>query len=136
MCKALAGQIKQSSIDVRDASAAGPLGLQVVQQYVDNLATSKEQLDRWTAVPNLLQYVRDQINSPTYDLVADYNAMKTQITATTSWIATNFPNDGSANKYLLYVSLGPTGHPIYRTLTTAQLAGLRTQLDALIATID
>ena len=60
--------------------------------------------------------------------------MATQLNATRDWIIANFPKDASG--YLLYQQFDASGNVTVRQLSTASLAGLRTVLAALIATID
>jgi len=132
--KGAAGQVKASALAVRTSSAAGPIEARAIVVLADQLANANDRLARYTVVPGLLAYVREQINSATFDVVAEYNAMLAQINATRTWIVNNFPKD--ASNYLLYHTFGADGRIVQRTLTTAQTAGLRTQLDALLATLE
>jgi len=59
--------------------------------------------------------------------------MKTTAEATRDWIIANFPNTGGL---LLERSFDVNGRMVLATLTTAQTAGLRTELNLLIATIE
>lgn len=129
-----AAHVKNVSTRLRDDAQAGNIDAIRVVQYSEILANSNDRFARYTVVPGLVEYVRAQINDPAIDIVAEYNTMLTQINATKNWIAANFPKDASG--YLLYHQLGADGRIVQRTLTPAQTAGLRTQLTALIATID
>lgn len=129
-----AGAIKSAAQAVRTRSAAGPIEAREVVTLADQLANANDRLARYTVVPGLLAYVREQINDPTIDIVAEYNAMLAQINAVRTWVINNFPKD--ASNYLLYHTFGADGRIVQRTLTSAQTAGLRTQLDALLATLD
>lgn len=131
--RASAGRVKVESQRLSAQSVAGDIEAQVVVRYADALASCNDQFARYTVVPGLVAYVRAQINDDTLDIVAEYNTMLTQINAVRNWIIANFPKD--ANGFLLYHTFGATGRIVQRTLTPAQTAGLRTQLDALIATI-
>ena len=115
-------------------SAAGNVEAVRVLQFTAMLSDQNDKFARYTLVPGLVAYVREQISDPAIDIVAEYNAMLTQINATKNWIAANFPKDASG--YLLYHQLGADSRIVQRTLAPAQTAGLRTQLTALIATID
>lgn len=129
-----AAVVKRDSQTLHDRSAAGNIEAALILRYVESLANHNDAFARYTAVPGLAAYVREQVNNPAIDIVAEYNTMLAQINATKNWIAANFPKDGSG--YLLYHTLGADGRIVQRTLTPAQTAGLRTQLTALIATID
>lgn len=130
----IAGQVKVNSANLRNDSAAGDVAADRVVRYVALLAEAISNLPRWTQVPGLLPYVREQLDAPTFDIVSEYNAMLAQIVACRDWIIANFPKDGAG--YLLYHQFNAGGRVDVRQLTTAQLAGLRAQLDNLIATID
>ena len=129
-----AGQVKVNSTNLRNDSAAGNVQADRVLRYVAMLADSLDSLARWTQVPGLLPYVREQLDAPTFDVVAEYNVMRTQMELTRNWVLENFPLD--VNGYLLYHTFGGGGRLNVRLLSPPQLAGLRTQIDALLLTID
>lgn len=128
-----AGNVKRDSTRVSTDSAAGNVPAALIVRYVEALASANDDFARYTAVPGLVAYVREQINDPAIDIVAEYQTMLAQINAVRGWIIANFPKD--AGGFLLYHSFGADGRIVQRTLTPAQTAGLRTQLAALIATI-
>lgn len=132
--RSAATNVKAASVGLRNASLAGDVEGDRIVRYVALLADANDALARYTTVPGLVAYVREQINDPLIDIVAEYNTMLTQINATRTWIINNFPKDGS--DYLLYHTFAATGRITPRMFSTAALAGLRTQLDLLIATID
>lgn len=131
--QARASQVRIHAQELRNASAAGPVSGKNVVDFATLLADAVVMLDRAAAVPGIAQYARDQIGDQVLDVVAEFTAMRAVIIATRDWIMANFPKDGSG--YLLLMSFTADGRYTFRTLTTAQTAGLRTQLDALIATI-
>lgn len=120
----------------------------LVQQYrtASDTALSADQItDLWqllkvertglvsaAAMPGIGVYAQNQVNDATYDVVAEFNAMVTAIDAATAWIEGNFPKDGSG--FLLAHSFGPSSIAA-RSFASASLAGLKTQLDAIIARI-
>ena len=126
--------IKQQATRLRDLSAASGLAGGEIVQFATTLADSKDDLARYTAVPGLVAYVRSQINDATIDIVAEYNTMLTQITATTAWIIANFPKDGGGN--LLYQQLDANGRTTFTTFTPVATTGFRTVLTSLIGTIN
>jgi hypothetical protein len=118
--------------ELRSVAAAGPLASSRLLSLYTTLVTERAELVTAAATPGILQYARDQKDNQTLDVVAEFNALVGLIDDLIAWIGTNFPKD--ANGYLLAQTLGPT-KPVDRTFTVAQTAGLRTQLDLLIAAI-
>lgn len=132
--RSFAGEVKSSSQQLRDTSAATTIGANLIITYLRELVAARSVLVTIAATPGLEAYARSQISDPTLDLAASWTAMRNAIDSTITWIRTNFPKDGSG--YLLYETLDANGVLQIRTLTPATTAGLRTTLDALIATID
>jgi hypothetical protein len=126
--------IKVLSTALLAECAAGPVRGDRILGYAATIANCRDDLVRYTAVNGIEAYVRSQINNPTLNLVAEYTAMLTQITATRAWIISNFPHD--ASNYLLYQTLDGAGRIVVRTFSPAETATFRTQLTALLATID
>ena len=132
--RAYAGSVKQRSVSITAASNAGAVSAVEIIALAADLATARENLARIAAVPGIGAYAQAQVSDATLDVAAAFTAMVNAIDATRTWIVTNFPKDGSG--YLLAAQFDGTGRITYRTFDTVQLAGLRTQLAALIATID
>lgn len=131
--KANAAAIKASCQQIKAASLSGPIGANNVVTYVGDLADRKTELARLTATPGLTAYAQSEY--PSMDIVAEYNTMVAQLNATVAWIVNNFPKAPTTNE-LKEKTLDANGRVVLNTFTTASLAGFRTQLDALIATID
>jgi hypothetical protein len=125
-------KVKTYCQSLRTASAAGPVQSGVVISTFMSLRQDRAALVTAAATPGIVQYARDQKNNQTLDVVAEFNAMVAAIDQVTNWITTNFPK--AATGELLERTLGSEG-PIEVTFTSAQTAGLRTQLDSLIGTI-
>jgi hypothetical protein len=134
LARQVAGALKTRSVNLRTLSAAGPATSTDILSFQTYLADTKAQLQTLAAVPGLAAYAQAQVNDNTLDVAASFTAMTTQIDACGSWVVTNFPKDG--NGFLLAQTFNGGGRPSDRTFSTATLAGFRTQLDALIATID
>lgn len=98
-----------------------------------NLSSMKAQFTAAAGVSGLAQYAKDQKNSQSLDVVAEFTAMIAAIDTCRSWISTNFPKDG--NGFLLSQTLGASG-PVDRTFTSAQTVTLKTALTALAETIN
>lgn len=130
-----AGDIKQQSQQLRDLAAANNVPGSRITTWLANMASLQTTLDTMTAVTGMAAYAQAQTNDPTLDIAAAYTAMKNALTAARSWVLANYPKD--VNGYLLDTKLNATtGVPEARLFTPAETAGLRTQLDAVIASID
>ena|ERR1043166_4600884 len=132
--RSLAAAIKTQTQNVRAQSAAGTLGASVLLAYLTEVADVRTQLLIDAAVPGIGAYAQSQINDATFDVSAAFTAMVNQLTSARDWIIANFPKDASG--FLLAQTLAADGHQQDRVFTAAQTAGLRTTLDALLATID
>ena len=125
--------VKQTAIDMRAKSLLGTLTRKEVMEYPTTLADA---IDDWNAariLPGIGQYARDQIDDQTINLGVDFNAMVTTAGGVRDWVVSNFPNSGI---YLLERSFDANGRTVLGTLSSGATAGLRTQLDLLIAAID
>lgn len=91
-------------------------------------------LNAFAAVPGIVAYAQAQVADPSLDVAAAFGAMQQALIAVGNWIVSNFPKDASNN--LLYIQFTSDGHLQYSAFTSAQLSGLLTLLNALIATID
>jgi len=134
-----ARDLKLRSQQLKAQSEAGPIARQAVLDYATFLAEAKLVLTAAANTGGIGAYAQAQINDASINIATEFNAMMTGITNTVDWILDQFPRD--ANGFLLVKVWGTgaianTGRTQDATFTTAQLANLRTQLDALIATID
>lgn len=130
--------IKSNAADLRTKSAAGPIPAQDVTDYLARLAGLRATLASLAATPNLGAYAQAQKSSPGLDAVAEYTATVAQIDATRAWIITNFPRDAQGNvesRNFNAEGVLVAAGPLTGTFTSAQLAGLRTVLSALEATV-
>ena len=120
---------------LRDESAAGPteniryVGLQAT------ISSAVANMDAVSGTPGLEQYIRDQINDQTVDLVAEFTAMRSAMLTLRTWIFNNIPNDGTPGEYNLLVYDVDGQEPTALVVTSAQTATFRTQADAMLATI-
>lgn len=87
----------------------------------------------WAATPGLANYARDQVDDPTYDVVAEFNAMKSAIDSARDTLIGMFPKD--ASDWILYQKINPDGSLMTRTFNSAQLAGAVSQIDLVIGSI-
>lgn len=134
--RAVAAGIKQRGESLRAASAAGPIQVGGILDYATYLADQRLTLAKVAALSGIGAYAQDQIADPAINVATEFSGIMTTLDSTISWIIANFPKDGGG--WLLATNFNPdnSGRTQWRTLSTAQTAGLRTALEALIAAID
>lgn len=103
-----------------------PLG--VIQHLHDVIAL----MDGWAATPGLADYAKAQENDATYDVVAEYQAMRSAMVNALNTLVGMFPTSGG---FMAYQTLGADGTISVRTFTNTQLAAVRTQCQNVAATI-
>jgi hypothetical protein len=130
---ATAGQIKQSSSSLNAKSLVTSISSAEIIGYVNNLASQRTRMVTLATTPDIGTYAQAQYSNNN-DIVAAYTALISGIDAVIFWIVTNFPKDG--NGFLLERTLLNDGTTQPRMFQTSDLAGLRTQLQALVALID
>ena len=101
----------------------------VIQHFGQAIAL----LDVQAAAPGLAAYAQQQVNNPSLDIVAEYNAMRSAMVAARDNLIGMFPKDGSG--FLLYQTLNADGSISRRIFTAAQVAPAVTLMDNVIATI-
>jgi len=129
-----ARRVKDTSIDLRDRSASGPISAKEILDYNTQLADALDKFNKSKSVPGILQYAKDQESDQNLDIAAEFTSMLNTCVNTRDWIVANFPADGSGNLSLLKFDVN--GRFVFNTWPSAATAPLRTQLNALIATID
>lgn len=132
--KTEAAAVKRRSERLRDQSAAGAISADLIIDWVHEQKNRKDAMAALAATPGLVAYAKNQEDDGTYDVVSEYNAMITGIDTVIEWVDSNFPQDGSG--YLLKDQMAVDGTITPRAFSTAATAGMRTELDALIALID
>lgn len=132
--RGVAGLIKTQAQTLKTQSLAGNLSSSTILDFATVIADAKVRLNIYAAVPGLAAYAQAQVNDNTLDVASSFTSMVTQLDALRDWIITNFPKDGSL--FLLAKQFDANGRTTDRQFSTATLATFRTQLDALIATIN
>lgn len=132
IARTTAAELKTLCQQTRDAAAAGPISGSVVRQLLDRLIAGKATFASVAAVPGIATYAEAQEGDPTYDVAAEFNAMTAAIDDAITWILAAVPVSGG----FVLMEQWTAGGVSVRTFSTAQTAGLRAELDALIATID
>ena len=130
--RAIARGISSSSQSMRDHTAAGDVSARGIAMFMHDLSLKSVDLARLKAVPGIVQYAKDQYADAAYDIAAEFTVMQAAVASAVNWLSANLPTDG---RWLQMEEI-VEGLVVQRMLTSAQTAGLRTELDALIATID
>lgn len=128
-------QVRAAAVTL-SASATGPntSGWDVLQ-FSTFLADAKVDLLRYSQVGGIGAYAQAQINDATVNIATEFNSMMSAIDAVTAAIITNFPKDGSGRLLFLTFAADNSGRYVSSTFTAAQMAPVKTSLDALVATI-
>lgn len=120
------------------ASARAAAGSALATEVLDldiRLRRYRAELVTAAAVDGIREYAAAQSAFAGLDVVAEWNTMIGAIDNVTAWIRANFPTSTVGGvTYLLRDTWGEAG-PESRSFTAAQLAPLRTRLDALAATV-
>jgi hypothetical protein len=129
-----AAQIKARVSELNTRAAAGNVSAWDFVQLSTYLADARAVFVAAQAVPGIGPFAQDQCNDPALNIGAEFTAMMTALDALRASINTQFPKDGSG--YLLFVTLDANGRYVYRQLTPAQTATIRTNMTTFIGTID
>ena len=130
--KKLAVQIKRLA-EARSISFASGATSAEVLSVADNLGALKAGLDEAKTIPGIAAYAQGQEDDVTYDVAAEFSAVLVAVDAVIANIVATIPTDASG--WLLINKINADGTLTARSFTGAQLAGLRTVLDALAAII-
>lgn len=127
-----ATQAKKLASDSKALMLAGPVSGNVIRQLLDALITAKAELQTAAAVNGIVAYAQSQEGDPEYDVAAQFTTLVDACTGVISWIVANIPTSGG---YVQMETWSASGVSV-RTFSTAQTAGLRTQLDTIIAAVN
>lgn len=125
--------VKGLTSAINTAATAGFISSSSIFAYYARLKAERNRLNTLQSKPGLAAYAQSQYNNGALNIAAEFTLMFNAIDATLAWIETNLPKDG--NGFLLISTLGTNG-PVDRQFSQAETAGFRTQLAALLATIN
>lgn len=129
----IAGSIKTDTQAIRAQSLAGNVGASRILGHLTFLADQKVRLQQIAALPGIGAYAQAQLNDNTLNVATEFNAMIAAMDGVRDWVIANFP---AASGFLQAQSFQADGRTTDRQFSTVALANYRTQLDALIATIN
>lgn len=126
------GTLKNRCVALNAKAAITRVEVLVFQNQLADTLDSLATLIANATTNGLLEYAREQVNNPSLDLTAEYNAMRTQLIACQDWVVANFPaTTGELRVYSF------DGNKRYANvdLTAGQLSAFKTQLTNLANTI-
>lgn len=127
-------EVKGKAQRKRDTMAAQSISGRFVLSVLDDVTAAIAEWDGAASVPGIDAYAQAQYDDTNLDISVEFNAMRAAAVSVRDWIVANLPVD--ANGWLLLRSVDASGQLSDRTFTSAQTEGLRSELDALIATIN
>ena len=128
-----AKSLKTNCTEFNALSLAGPVSASAVEGLFSTLGDFRNYAVSTANTPGLADYVKAQYADANLDIASEYTAMITAIDSALSWISANMPKSGG---YVLMDQWAADGTISRRTFTTTTLAGLRTVVDSVIATIE
>jgi len=124
---------KVAASALRNASGAGDVTRQSVVSFLQTIASAVLNWQQVATTPGLAAYAQSQMNDPTLDIAAEFNAMVAAGADLRDWIFANFPK-GAGGAWLT-VAYDNQGAATPLVFTSADLAQLRTRLATFEATI-
>lgn len=128
-------QMRDQCINVRDRLAASSAPSSLILDIEPRLRGFRAELVAVRDVPGIGPYAQEQLGDGTLNVATEFNAMIAAIDNVITWIRNNFPVATGANAGVLLAQVFGVNGREDRLFTSTQTAGLRTQLDALIATV-
>ena len=119
--------VKQTCQDARVA-AESTVGADRILALMNQMVGFKTSLAREAATPGLDAYATSQEDDPSYDVSAEYLAVRSAITDVIDEIVSTFP-------VATYLTIGAGGIKTYQSFPSNTLSDLRTKLDVVIAAI-
>jgi hypothetical protein len=115
--------------------AAGSATASAILDVYDRLGRADDLFAEAASTSGIAAYAKTQKDNETLDVVAEFQAMRSAISAARTWIVNHLPtvNDGGTD-YLALWTLG-TYNSEDRTFAPAGTAGLRTAMQAVVDTI-
>ena len=129
-----AAGLKRMAQRIRADCLAGNIsGYVLTQELMPALVAADVVFADVSSQPGLAAFAQDQVpDQPSYDPAAEFVTMRNAVDGVGAWIIANIPKSGGK---LTYETISATGVAADE-FTPAQTAGLVTELDTLIATID
>lgn len=130
-----AAGIKSQAEEANATLLAGPVSSDWIFNFLNNTSAALFNFNRFKNVVGLDTYAQEQVPGYSGSMLSDINAVIDAVQACIDWVVTNFPKNTAGDYILAYTALAADGSKTPRMFSTAQTAGLRTNLQAVIALI-
>jgi len=104
-------------------------------EILGNLQQARQLMDEAAQTPGIVDYAINEQNDPTYDISAEYTALRANIDIVINWMVNSYPRD-TTNTYILLEELDANGNRVPRYFLEAELGDLPTYLQDIIDLID
>ncbi len=129
---ALAAKLQAQQLSAR--SVTGNMTASNILVYQERLKEQLDRLDVLKATPGIGQFAKDQFNDILFDIAAEFNEMQARMQGVLTWIRVNLPV--SANGFVEERVIEPDDTITHKTFSSAQALTFRTELNALVASIN
>ncbi len=130
----IAGNIKARSTSARDRAAVENVTALAILDLQASLKKGLDRLNVLKTASGLAAYAQEQLDDLGFDIVAEFTVMLTEVQLVLDQIKSDLPT--SPGGFVESRRIEPDDTITNNTFTPSQTAGLRTRLNALIATID
>lgn len=125
-------QLKQTLQAQVATMAATSVNSSTVLGIYSRLKRDYDTLGALAATDGIAAYAKQVKNNLTLDVVAEFTAMRSAIASAVAWVDSNFPASGG----FIQSHQISNGKITERSFSSAQTAGFRTVLKAVIATVE
>ncbi len=126
--------VKRQAQQISERSTTGNMTAGDILTYQERLKEQAERLDVLKVTPGIGQFAKDQFNDILFDIVVEFDAMLEQMQGVLTWIRANLPV--SANGFVEERVIELDDTVTHKTFSSAQALTFRTELNALVASIN
>ncbi len=132
--QSLALAMKRQAQQTSERSTTGNMTAGDVLTYQERLKDQADRLDVLKATPGIGQFAKNQFNDIMFDIAIEFDAMLLQVQVVLTWIRVNLPV--SANGFVEERIIEADDTLTLKTFSSAQALTFRTELNALVASIN
>lgn len=132
--KELSLRLKAYVVGQSAAFAQATTNRVVVTALAGDLRKFRDEFALIAAIPGMAEYARAQENDANYDIVFEFTAMLNVLDAAITEIVTTYPKGATGE--ILERTMNSNGTTSLATFTAANLAALRTRLNAIAAAVN
>jgi hypothetical protein len=127
--------VRRRAADLSAMATGATTSASFVLDTATFFADARADLFAASQVGGIGAYAQAQINDATVNVSTEFNSMMTAIDNVVAAIIANFPKDAQGRLLFLTWTADNSGRQTSSTFTAAQMAPVKTALDALVATI-